>query len=139
MNRPNRWLWLACALALAACSGIARRAKDQETQERYLAYAGAPTDRFSYFGHFDNWTALNNTELVVWTSINDAYLLDVQQPCTGLQFATRIGLTSTFNTVNRGLDSVVFERQRCPISQIRPVDYKRLMAERRNAAHPTGQ
>jgi hypothetical protein len=138
MNHPTRCLCIALSVALAACSGVARRAKDQETQERYLAYAGAPTDRFTYFGHFDNWTALSPTELVVWTSFNDAYLLAVQEPCAGLQFATRIGLTSTFGTVNRGLDSVLFERQRCPISQIRPVDYKRMMADRRNAAHQEG-
>jgi hypothetical protein len=135
MNRPGRWLCVALTLALIACSGVARRARDQETQERYLSYAGAPTDRFTYFGHFDNWTALSDSELVVWTSINDAYVLDIQLPCAGLQFATRIGLTSTFGTVNRGLDSILFERQRCPISQIRPVDYKRMMADRRNAAH----
>ena len=138
MNSPTRCLGIALTIALAACSGVARRAKDQETQERYLAYAGAPAERFTYFGHFDNWTALSATELVIWTTFNDAYLLDVQEPCAGLQFASRIGVTSTFGTVNRGLDSVLFERQRCPISQIRPVDYKRMMAERRNAAAASG-
>jgi hypothetical protein len=46
----SRWMWVACALALAACCGIPQRAKNQEVQERYLSYAGRPTDRFTYLG-----------------------------------------------------------------------------------------
>jgi hypothetical protein len=103
--------------------------------DRYLAYAGAPIDRFTYLGRFDSWRALSQSELVIWTSLNVAYLLTVAQPCIGLQFTSRIGISSTTGSVERGLDSVLVDRQRCQITEIRPVDYRRMSAERRNATH----
>jgi Family of unknown function (DUF6491) len=136
MNRPSRWLWIASALMLVACSSVSQRVvKDQEERDRYVSYAGAPIEHFNYLGPFDSWRALSRNELVVFTTINNAYLLKVWQPCIGLPFATRVGLTSTSGTVNRGLDSVLVDDQRCPIEEIRPVDYRRMLADRRNAAH----
>ena len=136
-HRGVRSVWVTCALALAlaACSGIPQHVKDQEVRERYLAYAGAPIDRFTYLGRFDSWSALSQSDLVVWTNFNTAYLLTVAQPCIGLQFTSRIGVSNTSGTVDRGLDSVLVDRQRCQITEIRPVDYRRMSADRRNAAH----
>jgi hypothetical protein len=136
MNRPSRWLWLAISLTLVACSSVSQRAvKDQEERDRYVSYARAPIEQFTYLGRFDSWNALSRSELVVFTTINDAYLLKVWQPCIGLPFATRVGVTSTSGTVNRGLDSVLVDGQRCPIEEIRPLDYRRMLTDRRNAAH----
>jgi hypothetical protein len=136
MNRPSRWLWLAISLTLVSCASVAQRAvKDQEERDRYVRYAGAPIEQFTYLGRFDSWNALSRSELVVFTTINDAYLLKVWQPCIGLPFVNRVGVTSTSGTVNRGLDSVLVDGQRCPIEEIRPVDYRRMLADRRNAAH----
>lgn len=77
---------------------------------------------------------MSDTQLIVWTTINQAYLLSVAQPCINLQFAQRIGVSATVGTVNRGLDYVLVERQRCQITDIRPVDYKKMMADRRKPA-----
>jgi hypothetical protein len=71
----------------------------------------------------------------VWTRVNDVYLLSVQQPCSGLRFANPVGVSSSLGTLNSGIDAVLFESQRCPIEEIRPVDYKKMLAERRSAAH----
>jgi hypothetical protein len=131
-------LWVAllfatlcsATLLLSACSGIERRQDGQSQRDRYLRYAGAPIDRFTYLGRYDSWQALSRNQLVVWTSMNDAYLLTVADVCTGLQFAQRIGVSSTGGTVSR-LEAVSFDHQRCPISEIRPVDYRNM---RRDAA-----
>jgi hypothetical protein len=65
-------------------------------------------------------------------SSDDAYLITVAQPCEDLRFARRIGLTSSLHTVySRGLDYVKVRGWRCPIEEIRPVDYGRLQAELR--------
>ena len=125
------WLYAASVLLLAACSGIPQRAKEEQLQQQYLQYAGAPVDRFTYLGRFDSWSALSGTQLVVWTTLNDAYLLGVRAPCINLQFTQRIGLTSTAGTVDSGLDSVLVDRDRCQITEIRPVDYKKMRAELR--------
>jgi len=135
MHHPIRWLSVTCALNVVACASIAPGSKDQDVLEHYVRYADAPVQHFTYLGRFDSWRALSQSELVVWTTPNDAYLLSVVQPCIGLQFANRIGVSSTAGTVDRGLDSVLVDRQRCPIAQIRRIDYRRMRADRRNAAH----
>jgi hypothetical protein len=65
--------------------------------------------------------------------MNDEYLLKVWQSCTGLQFAQRICVSSTGGSVSR-LESVTFDHQRCPIAEIRPLDYRKM---RRDAAQKT--
>ena len=130
-------LWSA-TLLLSACSGIARRQDGQPQLDRYLRYAGAPIDRFTYLGRYDSWQGLSRNQLVVWTSMNDAYLLTVADICTGLQFAQRIGISSTGGTVSR-LEAVTFDHQSCPISEIRPVDYRKMRQDAaRNSDAATG-
>ena len=128
-----RIAWLLPAFALLiACSGIPLKERMAAERERYEAYAGNPIDHFTYLGRFDGWEPIGRHELVVWTGINDAYLIKVAPPCEDLQFANRIGLTSTGGTVySRFLDSVKVRGWNCPIQEIRPVDYKRLRQDLR--------
>jgi hypothetical protein len=123
--------FLLATLLLVACTGIARHDADGSQLDRYLRYAGAPIDRFTYLGRFDSWQALSRNQLAVWTSINSVYLLTIADSCTDLQFAQRIGVSSTAGTVTR-LDTVSFGHERCPINEIRPVDYRQM---RRDAAN----
>ena len=66
------WI-LSAALVLSACTGIARREDDQQQLDRYLRYAGAPIDQFTYLGRYDNWQAIGPNQLAVWTGMNDAF------------------------------------------------------------------
>ncbi len=102
---------------------------------RYEAYAGPPVERFTYLGRYDSWQPIGTNELVVWTTINQAYLIKVAPPCDNLEFVNRIGLTSTASTVSARFDFVKVGRQwRCPIEQIRPVDYLRMKQDMRKEA-----
>jgi hypothetical protein len=47
------------------------------------------------------------------------------------QFANRIGISSTTGTVYSRLDSVIAGHWRCPIAEIRKVDYQRMGADMR--------
>ncbi|HKT73441.1 MAG TPA: DUF6491 family protein [Steroidobacteraceae bacterium] len=130
--RPCR-AWLAAgigAIVLMGCSGIPRRS-DNETLQRYQAYAGEPVDRITYLGRYDGWVALGRYDLVVWTTLNDAYLITVLPPCENLPFANRIGLTSTAGQVSARFDNVLVRGWKCRIKEIRPVDYKRLRQDMR--------
>jgi hypothetical protein len=129
-NQLIRWL-LICVATLAGCSGIPRHVSDQELLDRYQRYAGAPVDRITYLGHYDSWQALAPYQLVLWTTINDAYLITVASPCENLQFAQRIAITTTSNTLYAGFDAVVVKGWRCMITQIRPVDYLRMRKDLR--------
>ena len=126
---------------LASCASTAHQT-DQERLAQYAAYAGPPIQQFTWLGHFDGWEALGQTDLVVFTTPSDAYLLKVWPPCD-LRFAfdgrrdATIGVTSTGGTVSARLDSVIERspavggRTVCPISEIRRVDYRRMLADER--------
>ena len=75
---------------------------------------------------------------MVFTTPGDAYLLKVWPPCDLRFVINAIGLTSTSHTVHARLDSVTVNSAgtgpgplRCPIDEIRKVDYKRMRADMR--------
>jgi hypothetical protein len=135
-------LAVAVGLVLLASCASSTHQSDQERRAHYAAYAGPPIQQFTWLGHFDSWEPLGQTELVVFTTPSDAYLLKVWPPCD-LRFAFNgrgsetIGVTSTGGTVSAGLDSVIERspavggRTVCPISEIRKVDYRRMLADKR--------
>lgn len=116
------WLLVGAAL-LASCSGIPLRQREAAERNRFEAYAGKPVDHFTWLTHYDGWEPISPDQLVVWTDINQAYLIKVAHPCTNLMFARRIGLTSTADTVYAHFDFVRAEGWRCMIQTIQPVDY----------------
>ena len=130
----------AAALALlgACASGIELR--QSQVRDRYREYAGQPIDHFTWLGRFDSWEPIARDELVVFTTPWDAYLLKVWPNCDDLLFVReRIGLTSTGGTVYARGDYVRAGRWRCPISEIRPIDYRRMRADLRRDAQPPAQ
>lgn len=118
-------------LALTACAAFKNRESDAEQLARYQDYAGEPVDSFSVLGGIDSWQSLGRNRLLVRTGVNKAYLLTVAEPCIDLEFANAIDLTSTGSTVSRGFDSVRVGRERCQITDIRPVDYQAAREARR--------
>jgi hypothetical protein len=121
----------ALGLLSACASGIPRHESDQQVRDRYNAYAGEPLDHFNWLGRYDGWEPIGRYELVLLTGVTDAYLLKVGPPCDNLQFATRIGVSSTTGAVYTRFDSVTTGRWRCPIQEIRKVDYRRMRADMR--------
>lgn len=115
-------LVLAAAALAAACA-------TQRDRLDYTDYAGEPVSSF-YLHNFDGWTPVSRDQLVVWASMNDAYLLSVTGYCPDLQFATAIGVTSTGHTVDR-FEKVIVGRDRCLIKEIRPIDVKQMKADRK--------
>lgn len=120
-------------LILGACAGIPQRTTDKEDLERYRQYAGEPVSSAPFFGRYDSWRALGRDHLVVWTGVNDAYLLTIAGPCNDLPFANRIAIKTTGPTLSRG-DSVIIGRgQRCMITELRPIDYRQMKQDSRKA------
>ncbi len=127
--RSLRWNVLVwCALLIPAAAG----ADTSETMERNYAlfsqHAGEPVDEIrNYFRLFD-WQPLGRTQLAIWIDNRyDAYLIEVGQPCSGLDFAKTIGVSSTQRVISRRFDRITFERQSCTIESIRPVDYRAVL------------
>ena len=127
---------LLAVMVLAGCSsgGIPKHEDEAQVRARFGAYAGEPIDRMTWMGQYYSWEPIGENQLVVFTTPSDAYLLKVSGPCTDLKFDTSIGLTSTGSAVYSRLDSVKVRHWRCPIAEIRKVDYRRMRADMRAEA-----
>ena len=120
-------------LILGACSGIPQRTTDKEDLARYMQYAGEPVSSVSYLGRYDSWRPLGRDNLVIWTGINEAYLLSIAGPCNDLPFANRVAIKTRGPTLGRG-DSVIIGRgQRCLITEVRPIDYRKMKQDERKS------
>lgn len=109
------------ALLVAACS--------TGPKLDYREYAGEPIKQF-YMASYDGWTPVSDNQLVVWTGINDAYLLTIRGYCPNLKFANAIAVTSSGSTVDK-FERVIVGRDRCLIDEIRPIDTKQMKADRK--------
>lgn len=152
MRHTPRALAPAAALLalLGACAGnppqpgnaaVPATTPQQQALTRYRAYAGPPIDRFTWLGHFYSWEGLGKDTLVVFTVPDEAYLLKVWPPCDLRFVINAIGITSTAHTVYAHADSLTINssgtgpgRWRCPIDEIRKIDYRRMRADQRAQA-----
>lgn len=130
LKSGGAWL-LPVMSVLTACSGIPLKERQDAQRAQYESHAGAPVDSFTWLGRFDSWQPIGTNEVVVWTTPNQAYLIKVAPPCDNLEFANHIGLTSTASTVSARFDFVTVHHWRCPIQEIRPVDYQRMRQDMR--------
>jgi uncharacterized protein YpuA (DUF1002 family) len=120
-------LVLMAALA-TGCAGTLKRSDTDETLAQYMGYAGEPVQGFTAM-RIQSWQPLARDKLILWTGINEAYLLTVWDNCTDLMFANVIGVTQSGSQVT-SFDKVRVDRDRCPIEQIRPLNIKQMKADR---------
>jgi hypothetical protein len=129
-------IWFAGVLLGALIAGSAAadtRAVQQQNLEKYTPYLQEPVDSFRFWSLY-KWQLVGPEKVVIWSTIKDAYLVTVEQPCSGLEWAHGIGVTSKqSHKVSKSFDSVTAGKQRCRISEIRPIDTKRMQEERRAA------
>lgn len=139
MMRMMRIL-LALALSAVCFSGLvhADTAAYQAKQlAKYERYAGPPIDEFTMTSLYQ-WQVVGPQNVVAWPTINKAYLLTVEKPCTRLQWTNALGISQEMSMkVTQKFDFVTFDHQRCPISKIQPIDYKALRSDEQRAAADT--
>ncbi|HTV77419.1 MAG TPA: DUF6491 family protein [Steroidobacteraceae bacterium] len=109
----------AVVLALGLMAGCAAA----PTRQMFEQYAGPPIESFTYLGHYNGFRTLGGLDVVIWTSINDAYLIRVMPPCVNLPYANRVELTSEAHMVTRSIDWVIVGRDRCRIDTLQHIDY----------------
>lgn len=123
-------LLLSGALLLVGGAQADTPETQQKNLERFTPYLQKPVDQFNFWSMY-KWQLVGPDKVVVWTTINDAYLLTVDTPCTELQWTNNVGVTSqASHTVMRRMDAVIAGKDRCRIVEIQPVDYKRMQQER---------
>ncbi len=121
---------------LGGCAATQARAEREQARAAAIhAAAGKPVSSFSYMAStLYSWEPLSESELLIYTRPNRAWLLDVGL-CPDLPFTSAIGLTSHVGQVQSRLDSVIVHGNGfpCRIQTIRPVDVsllKRKMQQR---------
>lgn len=122
---------LASVLLLTGCATMLERLGGDGVKRDWLSYTEEPVDGFPRH-RINGWNPISRTQLVVWTGVNDAYLLTVWSNCVDLQQARRIGVSSTGSRVTR-FDKVLVGRDQCPISEIRPIDVRQMKADEKVA------
>ncbi len=123
---------LAAAALLAGCGSALTRADDEQTYSGYRHYAGEAVDGFTAFRML-SWQPVARNKLVIWTGVNEAWLLTVWDNCPDLHFVHTIRVTSTGSRVTT-FDKVIAGRDRCPIRGIQPVDVRQMKADRKAEA-----
>ena len=121
---------LSAALAGASVTTgyAAEPSKGEKLYSQYELYLGEPVKSFTALQH-DSWQQISRTQLVLYTTINEAYMLTVDNNCPELPFAQTIGVTSTTSSITT-FDSVLVRNDRCRIMQIQPIDIKRMKADK---------
>lgn len=138
MSKMQALSTVLIGMLLAACASQPYTQRLQQRQQAYNAAAGAPVRSFLMVmgAQIYSWEALSDSQLVVYTLPNRAFLLDVW-PCNNLTFTTTIGLTSFANQVQTGFDKVLTGRPYipCVIKQIRPVNLAQFKLEKEAQRH----
>lgn len=124
-----------CVL-VGACAALPERAPDPRLVQ-VQSVAGQRVGTIHYMSRLYSWEAIDDQHVLLYTRPREAYLLEVV-PCPGLESAVALGVTSRFNSVTSGIDSVVTGWQRpmsfpCRIQSIRPIDVKALRAAEKEA------
>lgn len=122
---------LALALFAAAASGCASglsRSSGDRVLERYEPYIGEPIRGFTAF-RMQSWQPVSRNQLILWTSINDAYLLTITNNCPDLMFTDSVRVTSTASNIST-LDQVLVRGDRCLIQKIQPIDLRQWRKDR---------
>jgi hypothetical protein len=124
---------MVLGVLLSACASQPYAQRLQQRQQAYNAAAGAPVRSFRLVlgQQIYSWEALSDSQLVIYTLANRAFLLDVW-PCNNLMVSNTIGLTSFASTVQTGFDKVITGRPYipCVIKQIRPIDLAQFKMDR---------
>jgi len=110
------------AVITAGCASGLSRSRGDDVLARYEPYVGEPVHSFTAFRQ-QSWQPVSRTQLILWTSINDAYLLTISNNCPDLMFANAVSVSSTVSSIST-LDHVTVRGDRCSIQKIQPIDIR---------------
>lgn len=120
-------LALTAVVASGCASGLSRTSGDQ-VLARYEPYIGEPIHSFTAFRQ-QSWQPVSRNQLILWTSISDAYLLTITNNCPDLMFSNSVSVSSTASSIST-LDHVTVRGDRCLIQKIQPIDMRAYRRDR---------
>jgi hypothetical protein len=122
-----------CALAQPVMADKATKTDRYEQRRVFVSqFAGEPRSSVSFMRHYD-FEPLGQHSLLLYESINRAYLLEIEDFCPELTSALSIGIDNKTSTLSAKFDSVKVRGRSCRILEIRPVDGKAMKAAQKQA------
>ena len=130
MIRQSAAMLLSILIATAASAATTktdRQTRMDERREFVTGFAGEAQSsvRFSRFYDFE---PLGTDTLLLYESLNRAYLVKIEDFCPDMPTAFKLGVDNSSSSLNVRLDSIVVRGNRCRIIEIRPVDVKAMKA-----------
>ncbi|HEU0226084.1 MAG TPA: DUF6491 family protein [Steroidobacteraceae bacterium] len=122
------WVLLATAALAAGCAGGSSISRSDRALEKYEPYIGEPIRGFTAF-RIDSWQSVDRDHLILWTGINDAWLITIGGSCPDLMFTDRIRVTSTGSQIST-FDKVIVRGDTCLIDTIQPINIRQMKADR---------
>lgn len=122
---------LTTAALAAGCAAGSTISRSEQLLGKYEPYIGEPVSHFTAF-RIDSWQSVDRDRIILWSGINDAWMVTVSGYCPDLMFTDRIRVTSTGNQVST-FDKIIVGRDTCLIDTIQPIDVRRMKAERAEA------
>lgn len=119
---------LLVSLVVAGCATGTSVSRGEQAMGKYEPYIGEPVRSFTAF-RIDSWQSVDRDRLILWTGINDAWLITVTGSCPDLMFTDRIRVTSTGNQIST-FDKVIVRRDTCLIDKIEPINVRQMKADR---------
>ncbi|MBS0211672.1 MAG: hypothetical protein JSR26_00645 [Proteobacteria bacterium] len=129
------------ALVGAACASFQDKPADPAVAQRLAevrAIAGPPVSSFRFM-RMTTFEPIGLSNVMVFTAPQDAWLLQLDGSCRGLDFGPFMGLTTHMHRVLSGVDGVRVQDNPipCRIVEIRRVDAQRLRHIDTEKAAPT--
>ncbi|HRQ64599.1 MAG TPA: DUF6491 family protein [Xanthomonadaceae bacterium] len=121
---------LAMTIAVAVVAGCATKPARHAEAQAYFKHMGEPVEDVRAF-RLTDWRPLDRYHLVVWRSVNEAFVIRVQEPCTNIDFARSVAVEFQAPVLRSRFDFVRIDGDRCRIEEIRPVDYRLVRQEMR--------
>ena len=118
---------LLAMVVTSACANGLERNRDPLAQ--YDGYIGEPVRSFTAF-RVQSWQPVDTNQLILWTGVNDAYLIKVEGYCPDLPYANTVSVDNKTSQIST-LDSIIVKGDRCRIKQINPIDVKTMKADRK--------
>ena len=116
------------SLVAAGCTAGTSVSRGEQAMDKYEPYLGEPIRSFTAF-RIDSWQSVDRDRLILWTGINNAWLITISGSCPDLMFTDRIRVTSTGSQVST-FDKVIVRGDTCLIDKIEPINVRQMKADR---------
>jgi hypothetical protein len=123
---------LLLGAAMAASAGAQDRqserlSKMEQRLEFVTRFAGAPKSSVPFARSYD-FEPLGRHTLLLYESMNRAYLVEIEDFCPDLPTAMSIGVDNKTSSLSAKFDALRIGGRSCRILEIRPVDVKAMKA-----------